>query len=289
MALLTILAGVLGIGTAVTESAGAEGGSGGNVVTVNGLPLRASDSTRLPGCTLTVSVGALAAGSHTVGVSVTAMDPSGSGKVFAATEANVEGQFSTGPQNLASVLASSFRKGGNGYHLRVSATVDGTSVGAAPFWLACGAVQHLGHSVQVVISVEWKPKGGSLSATPPRGLGKRFSLSGSSGQGSAACSYKAKGFSCRYLLSTEESSSGEAPPVGLRVSGLGTYTIVENNLPRGWTPQLTTVGQFAADPTLRQWTGREDEEATAHNPLGLLPAASGPPTITHVVVNVQGR
>ncbi len=288
-----ISADALGAGTGATgpghDALTATAGGKGPIVTVNGNPLMGGDNTRLPGCSMEVAVTGLPADSaHTIGVNVAAMDPSGAGPVLTVTEPDVVGSFTTGSRNLAATLYDGgFRKAGNGYHLRVSVSVDGTSVGAAPFWLACGAVQHGGHAVQVQFAVHWVAADGQLLTSPPKGL-TTYKLTASSPQARATCRYgSGTTLVCTYV-STEESTT-EPPPVGLHVSGLGTFTVEEHGLPSRWAPELNTVGQFVGDPALRQWFGGGGEdEAGAVQPL-MAAGAGGPPVIIHTVINREAR
>lgn len=280
-----VLGGLLATGSAAVVE-GAAAGAEGPVITVNGVPMPPSGNTLLPGCTMTVAVSGLPAGSHQVKVNVTAMDPTGTGSVLSVEESDISGSFTTGPRNLSATLYENYRKAANGFHLNAAVSIDGSAAGKGKYWLACGAVQHRGHSVQVVFTVDWKGADGVVTTTPPKGLPKRFGLSGSSGQGHGGCGYRSGQLSCQWVVTTEESGTDEAAPVGLRVSGLGTYMVVEQNLPPGWSPELTTVGQFAGSPELRQWTGAEDDEGESALAPAALPAAGGPPTVQHVVVNV---
>lgn len=288
-ALTVGLGSLAGIGTAF----GASGGESGLAVTVNGKPMPGEGNTLLPGCTMEIGVTGFSPGSHTVDVAVTAMGPSGSGTVLSVSEAEVSGTFTTGPRNLAGVLFDGgWVKAANGYHLRTTVIVDGAQVGSAPYWLACGAVQHVGHSVQVVFSVQWKDRAGKVTSEPPRGLPISFRIAASSNQGTGTCLYAATDhlLHCTYVVTTEEGSSDEGsgtPPAGLRVSGLGTYTVEEVGLPANWRPDLTTVGQFAADPGLRQWMGGGDDSSAESLALRALPHAGGPPTTPHVIVNIE--
>ncbi len=245
-------------------------------------------STLLAGCSIDVGVSGLDAGAHRVGVVVAATEPSGSGTVVSIEEPDVTGAFDTGGRNLATLLAGGFARSGNGYHLRVTAAVDGTSVGSAPYWLACGAVQHASHAVQIVLSVEWVDRAGKALAGPPKGIAKSYRLDVTSSQGSGRCAYTGSDLVCRYATTTEDSTADTAaPPAGVRVSGLGTYTVVEHDLPAQWSPSLATVGQLAAEPTIRQWWAVGDDVGAT--PLVNLPAGTsgGPPLVAHVVVNRQ--
>ena len=277
-------------GSPGTGTGGVGTGQSGATITVNGQPLKSGSTTLLTGCTMEVAVSGIT-GSPAVAILVEAMMPTGTGTVLSVEEPFSSGSLTTGPRNLATVLGDGgFSKKANGYHLRVSVTVGDAKPASAPYWLACGAVQHSSHSVQVSLSVVWKGRNGQTTATPPGGLPRNFVLTGVSGQGSGRCRYgKSGALSCQYVVTTEEGSGdeGEGPPSGVRVSGLGTYVVEETGLPRGWAPDLSTVGQFAADPSLLQWTGPPEDEDEAVSAHVLVPMAGGPPVSGHVIVNVQ--
>lgn len=231
--------------------AGGRAAAAGTVtVTVNGSAMKGggAGSTLLAGCSIDVGVSGLGAGAHHVGVAIAATEPSGAGTVVSVDEPEVTGAFDIGSRNLSTVLAGGFTRSGNGYHLRVTATVDGVAVASAPYWLECGAVQHAGHAVQIALSVEWVDRAGKALAGPPKAIAKSYRLEATSSQGSGRWAYTGSELVCRYIATTEDSTADTAaPPAGPRVSGLGTYVVVEHGLPPQWSPSLATVGQFAAD------------------------------------------
>ncbi len=289
VATLGISGGIVQFGPGLAGPARAAAG-GTVTVTVNGSAMKGggAGSTLLPGCSIDVGVSGLAAGAHRVGVVVAAAEPSGSGPVVSVDEPEVTGTFDTGSRNLSTLLAGGFTRSGNGYHLRVTAAVDGVAVASAPYWLACGAVQHAGHAVQIALSVEWVDRSGKVLAGPPKGIAKSYRLDATSGQGSGRCTYTGSELVCRYIATTEGSSAETAaPPAGLRVSGLGTYVLVEHGLPSQWSPSLATVGQFAADPAIRQWWAVGDDAEVTPLVRGSSGSGGGPPLVAHVVVNRQ--
>ncbi|MST34941.1 hypothetical protein GHK86_19710 [Acidimicrobiaceae bacterium USS-CC1] len=282
--------GVVQVGPGPIGSGARAAAAGAVTVTVNGAPLKGggAGSTLLAGCSIDVGVSGLGAGAHRVGVTVSATEPSGSGAVVSVDEPEVTGAFDTGSRNLSTVLTGGFRRSGNGYHLRVTAAVDGVTIASAPYWLACGAVQHAGHAVQIALSVEWVDRAGKALAGPPKGIAKSYRLDATSSQGSGRCAYTARELVCRYRATTEDSTAdAAAPPLGVRVSGLGTYVVVEHGLPSQWSPSLATVGQFAADPTIRQWWAVGEDAGVAPLVRGPSESGGGPPLIAHVVVNRQ--
>lgn len=285
-----ITSGVVQVGAGPVAPGGRAAAAGTVTVTVNGSAMKdgGAGSTLLAGCSIDVGVSGLGPGAHRVGVTVAATEPSGSGTVVNVEEPEVTGAFDTGSRNLSTVLADGFRRSGNGYHLRVTAAVGGVAVASAPYWLACGAVQHAGHAVQIALSVEWVDRAGKALAGPPKGIAKSYRLDATSSQGSGRCAYTGRELVCRYVATTEDSTADTAaPPAGLRVSGLGTYVLVEHGLPSQWTPSLATVGQFAADPAIRQWWAVGDDAGVTPLVRGSSESGGGPPLVAHVVVNRQ--
>ena len=276
------------VGAAVAVAVGVLAGAGwtgaaesGVSATMNGVPLVGSEP-RVPGCAVQLTVTGVGQGTHDVAVVVAAMEPSGTGNVVDVDAATETGSLSVGPYDLTSVVTEmGLRAAGNGYHLRAVITVDSVQAMSKPFWLACGRPQHPGSAARVTFAVSWRHLGGTVTSTPPAGMAATYALTATSNHGTATCTYSngATALTCAYPVPEEGS---DAPP-SLQVSGMGSYVVSEVGVPQGWAPDPTTVGVFAANPSLPgAGTGGGDE--------GMLRAAAtakAASTVLHTVVNVE--
>ncbi len=276
------------VGAAVAVAVGVLAGAGwtgaaesGVSATMNGVPLVGSEP-RVPGCAVQLTVNGVGQGTHDVAVVVAAMEPSGTGNVVDVDAATETGSLSVGPYDLTSVVTEmGLRAAGNGYHLRAIITVDSVQAMSKPFWLACGRPQHPGSAARVTFAVSWRHLGGTVTSTPPAGMAAAYTLTATSSHGTATCTYSngATALTCAYPVPEEGS---DAPP-SLQVSGMGSYVVSEVGVPQGWAPDPTTVGVFAANPSLPgAGTGGGDE--------GMLRAAAtakASSTVLHTVVNVE--
>ena len=276
------------VGAAVAVAVGVLAGAGwtgaaesGVSATMNGVPLVGSEP-RVPGCAVQLTVNGVGQGTHDVSVVVAAMEPSGTGNVVDVDAATETGSLSVGPYDLTSVVTEmGLRAAGNGYHLRAIITVDSVQAMSKPFWLACGRPQHPGSAARVTFAVSWRHLGGTVTSTPPAGMAAAYTLTATSSHGTATCAYSngASALTCTYPVPEEGS---DAPP-SLQVSGMGSFVVSEVGVPQGWAPDPTTVGVFAANPSLPgAGTGGGDE--------GMLRAAAtakASSTVLHTVVNVE--
>jgi hypothetical protein len=151
--------------------------------------------------------------------------------------------------------------GPNGYHIRVTASVDETRVeGPGTFWLACGVEQHEGHSFVVQFQVDWVDAAtGQVRANLPDGL-DGYSLTATSSHGSATCGYVDGALTCTYDKNGGEGGGcgdegggggedegcggGGMGDQGLKVPGLGSFTVVQTGVPAGCLPDDATLGTF---------------------------------------------
>ncbi len=265
----------LALGAAVAGTAVAAGGGGGVVVSVNGVSLQSE--SRVPGCAITATVSGVGAGTHAVTFVAAAMEPSGTATVVNVSQTVGTGTLAVGPDDLTTLAKTlGLVSADNGYHIRVTVTVDGAQAFSMPMWLACGKSQHAGRSVRVQFAVVWRDAGGQSGSLPPAGLPSGYVLTAVSTHGTATCTYASGGAQLVCNYPPGEASDSSVPP-SLQVSGLGTYTVTEQGLPAGWSPDPTTVGSFAANPTL-PGAGIEHAEVVA---------PQAPAVATHTVVNVQ--
>ncbi len=219
-------------------------------ITVNGSPLHGEGSRRLAGCELTIAVANLSEGSHSVRLLVTGANPSGTAVVVDETATDVVGSWSMGPTDMTGAIATAaLAKKSNGFHLRIGVEVDGTSIGSALFWLACGAQQHSGHSWSIPLRVQWTNAGGGAVAAPvPL---PHFVVTGTSKQGTGTCVYPVgtSTLSCTYAKATGDDANNDGdgdeggPVTGVWVSGTGTYTVSAQGLPSGWSVR-SGLGEF---------------------------------------------
>ena len=272
------LAGALLLASVALGATGAAGAADAGVptVTVNGV-LLAGASPRVPGCSLLTDVTGIAQGDHSVDLVVTGTDPSGTGTVIDDAAVATAGVVTFGPTDVHDVIDGlGLEMQDNGYHLLVTVSVDGAAAVSLPIWLACGAAQHQGSAVKVTFAAEWDSGGAVGSPTPPR-LPPDFALVATSSMGTATCTYPAGDAQLTCVYQLTETEDGKVP-TSLKVSGLGTYTVVERNLPAGWAPDPTTVGVFAANPALPGAGGAGSMVQAAE---------SGAATQLHTVVNVR--
>jgi len=245
-------------------------------VTVNGV-LLAGASPRVPGCSLRTDVTGIAEGDHSVGLVVTGTEPSGTGTLIDDAAATTSGAVTFGPTDVHDVIDGlGLVMQDNGYHLLVTVSVDGATAVSLPIWLACGAAQHQGSAVRMTFAAEWD-SGGAVGSPAPARLPADFALVATSSMGTATCTYPAGDAQLTCVYQLTETEDGQVP-TSLKVSGLGTYTVVERNLPAGWAPDPTTVGVFAANPTLPGAGGAGSM---------IQAAESGGAAQLHTVVNVR--
>jgi hypothetical protein len=228
--------------------------AGGPVLTVNGQPFHGQGDPKLEGCSITVAVSDLPAGSHEIEGAVNAVEPSGEATLVPIS-ASFDGEAWSETWPLDDLVADLVQKP-NGYRIRVVATIDdGSTTTSRPFWLACGAPQ-TGKPYVVVLDKQWLDAEGAPVERPAAAI-DGWTMTATSQLGSATCGYPdgSLELECDY----ENKGSHEGAEEGLYVpGGKGkTFTVAETTLPDGWS-NVSGLGTF--EPRVLCPRGHDDDE-----------------------------
>lgn len=279
------LALVLGLLTLVP----AAGADVSPTATVNGTAL-AGEGGKLAGCTLSVAVAGLPAEPAeptTVAVTVKAVSPTApeGSPIGLVDDSDTTTATTWSHDYVMDALVAPLPVAANGYRLKVTVAVNGTSLGSGTYWLACGASQD-GNPTRILFAVEWVTADGTtLTTLPPEGVtagwGTTFLLTGTSKKGTATCTYApgSATLSCVY------DNPGHGTDPGLVVPGnpKATYTVAVTGVPAGRVADPTTLGTFVGRDVCPR--GEGGDHGGGHD--GATVAAEGDWVCTHTVVIVQ--
>jgi LPXTG-motif cell wall-anchored protein len=252
---------------------------GGPTVTVNGQPFHGQADPKLDGCSVTVAVSDLPAGTHEIEGAVNAVEPSGKATLVPIA-ASFEGEAWTETWALDDLVTDLVQKP-NGYRIRVVLTIDdGATKTSRPFWLACGAPQ-TGNPYVVVLDKQWLDAQGA-PVDPPAAVAAGWTMTATSQLGSATCSYPdgSLELECDY----ENKGSHEGSEEGLYVPGgkKKTFTVTESGLPAGWS-NVSGLGTF--EPRVLCPRGHDDDDHDDHAAAVTDEEEGG--VCEHVVINRQ--
>lgn len=230
--------------------------------TVNGAPFHGDTDPHLEGCTLDVAIEGLSDGEHVISVAVDLTDPHDAVRL-ATDGATVDATSWSASFPLDQAVAG-IEPHANGYHLRVTAVVDGTSDTSRPFWLACGQ-QTTGNPFRVTFDVVWRDHEGTVLGGPPASLDRgTYRLEATSTRGRASCAYSAGG---QDLVCTYANTHGHDDELDALIVPGGqhhTFSVAQTPLPEGWSNE-SGLGTFSPREVCPDGDHDHDDDHDGHD------------------------
>ncbi len=237
----------------------------GVTVDVNGVPMSGEEGGKIEGCSIAIAVAGLPESpdpSTDIDVRITAVPPAvPEGSPLDLVSESFTTDVSSWTQDFPlDDLVAPLTRAGNGYHLRVRVTINGTLAGSNIYWLGCGEPQS-GNPHRILLAVQWRTNDGlthddaPIAVLPP-GWEASFQLEGTSQRGTATCAYT----SGSALLECTYDNPGHGDQPGLVVPGnpRATYDVAVNGVPATWTVEAMTVGTFVGRETCPRGGDHED-------------------------------
>jgi LPXTG-motif cell wall-anchored protein len=228
----------------VTLPAGAAGADheGPEVITVNGQPFHGQGSPKLEGCTLTIAVSDVADDLHDIEVDIALTEPSGDAVLVsdAATFTGTTWEESYPMDDLVAEMEPAE----HGYHVLITAVLDGVSQTSRPFWLLCGASAE-GNPFRVHFLKQWQTAEAEVLAGPPSTLDRSaYAIDVTSDRGTARCVYPEVGDELACTYQNQHGHEDETEHLIIPAGEHFTFTVTETGLPDGWEP-VAGVGTFS--------------------------------------------
>jgi hypothetical protein len=264
LGLLAMLSPLLVVGAAADEHEVPDPPPGVSV-DVNGVPMSGEEGGKIEGCSVAIAVSGLPESpdpSTDIDVRITAVPPAvPEGSPLDLVSESFTTDVASWTQDFPlDDLVAPLNRAGNGYHLRVRVTINGTLAGSNIYWLGCGESQS-GNPHRILLAMQWRTNDGVTHddapiAVLPAGWEASLQLDGTSQTGTATCAYTTGSavLECTY----DNPGHGDQPGLVVPGNPKATYDVAVNGVPSAWTVQATTVGTFVGRETCPRGGDHED-------------------------------